>query len=161
MRAKNGKTIDTLKKEDFTVLENGKTQEIAVFEFQRIDDDKAEPMAVAATAAAPAAAPAMAARANAINVQTAGKVQYKDKRLLVLFFDFSSMQPQEQIRAQQAALKFLQEQMTPSDLGSIMTLGATVQVAQDFTADRDRRTQVSKGFHIRCASELAIEADTG
>ena len=35
----------------------------------------------------------MAARANAINVQTAGKVQYKDKRLLVLFFDFSSMQP--------------------------------------------------------------------
>ncbi len=71
------------------------------------------------------------------------------------------MQPQEQIRAQQAALKFLQEQMTPSDLVSIMTLGATVQVAQDFTADRDRLTQVIKGFHIGVASELAIEADTG
>ena len=82
----------------------------------------------------------MAAQANVINVQAAGKVQYRDKRLLVLFFDFSSMQPQEQIRAQEAALKFLAEQMTPSDMVSIMTLGATVQVAQDFTADRDRLT---------------------
>ncbi|MCU1232806.1 MAG: hypothetical protein JWP63_773, partial [Candidatus Solibacter sp.] len=106
-------------------------------------------------------APATPTRANAINVQTAGKVQYKDKRLLVLFFDFSSMQPQEQILAQQAALKFLQEQMTASDMVSIMTLGATVQVAQDFTADRDRLTQVIKSFHIGESSELAIEADTG
>jgi VWFA-related protein len=160
VRAKNGKALDNLKKEDFTVLENGKVQEIAVFEFQRIADEKAEPGAVAAAPAA-AAAPAMAPRANAINVTTAGRVQYKDKRLLVLFFDFSSMQPAEQIRAQQAALKFLQEQMTPSDLVSIMTLGATVQVAQDFTADRERLTQVIKGFHIGEASELAIEADTG
>ncbi|MCU1233131.1 MAG: hypothetical protein JWP63_1098, partial [Candidatus Solibacter sp.] len=93
VRAKNGKAIDNLKKEDFTVMENGKAQDIAVFEFQRIADDAASPAAV--TASDPA--PATPTRANAINVQTAGKVQYKDKRLLVLFFDFSSMQPQEQI----------------------------------------------------------------
>ncbi|HEY1494054.1 MAG TPA: VWA domain-containing protein [Candidatus Solibacter sp.] len=154
VRAKSGKTIDTLKKEDFTVLENGKAQEIAIFEFQRISDEKAEPAAIEAR-------PAVSARANVINVQSAGRVQYKDKRLLVLFFDFSSMQPQEQIRAQQSALKFLGEQMTASDMVAIMTLGATVQVAQDFTADRDRLTQVIKSFHIGDSSELAIEADTG
>jgi VWFA-related protein len=154
VRAKNGKAIDTLKKEDFTVLENGKPQEIAIFEFQRISEEKAEPVAVESR-------PAVPARANTINVQTAGRVQYKDKRLLVLFFDFSSMQPQEQIRAQQSALKFLGEQMTASDMVAIMTLGATVQVAQDFTADRDRLTQVIKSFHIGDSSELAIEADTG
>ena len=39
-RGKNGKTIENLKKEDFTVLENGKQQEIAVFEFQRIAEDE-------------------------------------------------------------------------------------------------------------------------
>ena len=161
VRAKNGKTIDTLKKEDFTVLENGKPQEIAIFEFQRISDEKAEPAALEARPAVSVAAPAIAARANVINVQSAGRVQYKDKRLLVLFFDFSSMQPQEQIRAQQSALKFLGEQMTASDMVAIMTLGATVQVAQDFTADRDRLTQVIKSFHIGESSELAIEADTG
>src|ERR1035437_4202712 len=162
VRARNGKAIDNLKKEDFTLLENGKAQEIAVFEFQRIADETAQPAVLAAAPpSAPAPAPAMAARANVINVQTAGKVQYQDKRLLVLFFDFSSMQPQEQIRAQQAALKFLAEQMTPSDMVSIMTLGGAVQVAQDFTSDRDRLTQVIKSFHIGEASELAIEADTG
>src|ERR1035437_3148148 len=162
VRARNGKAIDNLKKEDFTLLENGKAQEIAVFEFQRIADETAQPAVLAAAPpSAPAPAPAMAARANVINVQTAGKVQYQDKRLLVLFFDFSSMQPQEQIRAQQSALKFLAEQMTPSDMVSIMTLGATVQVVQDFTADRDRLTQVIRSFPIGEASELAIEADTG
>ena len=156
VRDKAGKAIENLKKEDFTILENGKAQEVAVFEFQRIVDE-----APAASAPAPAAAPAMVTRANAINVQTAGRVQYKDKRLLVLFFDFSSMQPAEQVRAQEAALKFLTEQMTQSDMVAVMTLGAGVQVVQDFTGDRDKLTQVIKGFHIGQSSELAIEADTG
>src|SRR5215831_11878517 len=79
VRGKNGKAIENLRQEDFTVLENGKPQQIAVFEFQRIAEESpaAAPAVVVATTAAPA-------RANAINVQTAGKVQYKDKRLLVL-----------------------------------------------------------------------------
>jgi VWFA-related protein len=156
VRGKNGKAIEGLKKEDFTVLENGKPQKLEIFEFQRIAEEA--PAAAAPAAPAPTAAPA---RPNVINVQSAGKVQYKDKRLLVLFFDFSSMQPQEQIRAQQSSLKFLSEQMTPSDMVAIMTLGASVQVAQDFTNDRDRLTQIIKGFRIGQASELAIEADTG
>ena len=157
VRDKAGKALENLKKEDFTILENGKAQEVAVFEFQRIADEAAPAPAPAAAAAAPA----MVTRANAINVQSPGRVQYKDKRLLVLFFDFSSMQPAEQVRAQEAALKFLAEQMTRSDMVAIMTLGAGVQVVQDFTDDRDKLTQVIKGFRIGQSSELAIEADTG
>src|SRR5947199_7389010 len=68
VRGKNGKAIENLKKEDFTIQENGKAQEIAVFEFQRIAEDDAQPAAPAA-AAPSAAPPAMAARANVINVQ--------------------------------------------------------------------------------------------
>jgi VWFA-related protein len=162
VHSKGGAPLDKLKKEDFTLTENGKKQEIAVFEFQRIEAATAA-SAQAAAAAPPAAAPASAApaRANAFSVQSAGQLQYRDKRLLVLFFDFSSMQPAEQIRAQQAALKFLSTQMTPSDMVAIMTLGAGVQLVQDFTADRDRLTQVIRGFHVGDASELSIEADTG
>ncbi|PWU12036.1 MAG: VWA domain-containing protein [Terriglobia bacterium] len=154
VRGKGGKAVENLKKEDFTVLENGKPQQIGIFDFQRIE------------AAAPAATvqprpTVTAARANAITADAPGKVKYRDKRLLVLFFDFSSMQPQEQIRAQQAALKFLTEQMTPADLVAIMTLASGVQVAQDFTDDRDRLTEVIKSFRIGDSSELSIEADTG
>src|ERR1017187_7117479 len=75
VRGKDGKAIGNLKKEDFTLLENGKAQEIAVFEFQRIAGEAARP---AVLAAVPAPAPAMAAQANVINVQSAGKVQYQD-----------------------------------------------------------------------------------
>jgi len=155
VRNKAGNAVENLKKEDFTLLENGKPQEISVFEFQRIS---AEPAGGAVSAVVDGTPPA---RANAINVDTAGKVKYRDKRLLVLFFDFSSMQPQEQIRAQQAALKFIGEQMTPADMVSIMTLGASVQVVQDFTNDRDRLTRIVRGFSVGRSSELAIEADTG
>jgi len=37
-------------------------------------------------------------------------VQYHDKRLMVMFFDFSSMGIPEQLRAQEAALKFIDTQ---------------------------------------------------
>ena len=157
VRNRAGKALDSLKKEDFTILENGKPQQISVFDFQRLGSETPPSEAPAVQSPKPAAP----ARANAIRVDSPGKVQYQDKRLLVLFFDFSSMQPQEQIRAQQAALKFLTEQMTPSDMVAIMTLGAGVQVAQNFTNDRDLLARAIKGFHIGDASELSIEADTG
>ena len=38
----------------------------------------------------------------------------------MLFFDLSSMQPAEQVRAEKAARRFLQEQMTPNDLVAVM-----------------------------------------
>ena len=63
--------------------------------------------------------------------------EYKDRRLIALFFDFSSMQPSEQIRAQEAALKFLDKQMTASDLVSVMTYSNRLRVVEDFTDDRE------------------------
>ena len=54
-----------------------------------------------------------------------------------MFFDLSSMQPAEQIRARDAAIKFIDTQMTASDMVSIMTLTNELRVVQDFTNDRE------------------------
>ena len=54
-----------------------------------------------------------------------------------MLFDFSSMQPPEQIRAVDAAIKFLGTQMTTSDLVSIMIFGSELKTVLDFTGDRD------------------------
>src|SRR5271154_6121671 len=43
VKDKSGKIIPGLKKSDFTLLEDGKPQQLAVFEFQKLDSD--EPMA--------------------------------------------------------------------------------------------------------------------
>jgi hypothetical protein len=44
-RDKSGKPVLNLKKEDFTILEDGKAQTISVFELQRLDGEVLPPMA--------------------------------------------------------------------------------------------------------------------
>jgi VWFA-related protein len=158
-RDKLGKVATNLKKEDFTVLEDGKPQTISVFELQKLEGEllpaiAEEPKTLLqrnALAATPKPAPAL----------PAGPIKFQDRRLMVLFFDFSSMQPEDQIRAQDGAIKFLQQQMTGSDLVSIMAYGASLKTVEDFTDDRERLIADIKKFQVGAASELAGLADTG
>ena len=96
------------------------------------------PAPEAAPAATSEAKPvAMQAAAKTIAPAKAGEVKYKDRRLLVMFFDQAGMPVADQIRAQRAALKFVKSQITASDLVAVMTYATSLNVVQDFTADRD------------------------
>ena len=65
-------------------------------------------------------------------------IRYRDRRLLVLYFDMTAMPPADQLRALQRRAKFIETQMRPPDLMAIMTFqGGAVRVLQDFTDDRD------------------------
>ena len=141
---KNGAPLDGLSSSDFTITEDGKTQQIKVFEFQQLEDAPI-PVPEAAPASTPDAKPAQAAP-KTIAPAKAGKVKYKDRRLLVMFFDQAGMPVADQIRAQQAALKFVNSQITKSDLVAVMTYATTLNVLQDFTADRDILTKVIRGL---------------
>jgi VWFA-related protein len=159
VRDRSGRTIDTLKTGDFTVLEDGKPQKISVFEHQALDSDPLPPIETSLKTRETTPA-AKAAPKDAISTSAAGQIRYKDRRLLALFFDFSSMQPVEQIRAQKAALQFLERQMTASDLVAILAFSNRLQVLQDFTADRDALTAIIRGFHVGESSELAAAGAT-
>jgi VWFA-related protein len=102
VRDKKGAIIEGLKPEQFTLLENGKPQTISVFQFQRLTSEKA-------TSITPiiAAAP----------VASAGPLRYRDRRLLVLFFDFAGMPIPDQIRAQESAAKFINERQRSAIIG--------------------------------------------
>ena len=50
IKDKSGKVIDDLKKGDFTLTEDGKTQQIAVFDFQKLDNTEAPPVPAAKAA---------------------------------------------------------------------------------------------------------------
>lgn len=151
VRDRSGKPVEGLKAGDFTLLEDGKPQKISVFEFQKIAGG--QPAPPLQEAAAPSTAPA--ARVTAITPSKEGQIRYRDRRLIVLFFDFSSMQPPEQLRAQKSALEFLDRRLTPSDLVAIMTFSSKLKVLQDFTAGRDTLHSVIQGFHVGEASDLA------
>ena len=57
--------------------------------------------------------------------------------MIVLFFDLTSLQPQDLTRSTQAAKQFLSKQMTPADLVGVVAFGNQLHVVSDFTNDRD------------------------
>ena len=154
---KGGLAVEGLKAEDFTVLEDGKPQKVSVFEYQRISS-KPEPLKEL-TLDDQFQLPE--APKTTITSASPGQIQYHDKRLMVFFFDFSSMQIPDQLRAQDGALDYLKTHITKDDVVAVLFYASTVQVLSDFTSDRDVLTRVIKGMPIGEASELAALADTG
>jgi VWFA-related protein len=149
--------VEGLKAEDFTVLEDGKPQKVSVFEYQRISA-KPEPL-TELTLDDQFSLPE--APKTTITSATPGQIQYHDKRLMVFFFDFSSMQVPDQLRAQDGALDYLKNRITKDDVVAVLFYASTIQVLTDFTSDRDVLSRVIKGMPIGEASELAALADTG
>jgi VWFA-related protein len=94
--------------------------------------------------------------------------RYKNRRLLALYFDMSAMRQADQLRALAAAEKFLRTQMTTVDLVSILRYqGGSVDVLQDFTADRNKLLSiletliVGEGQGSEETIDDASSADTG
>ena len=149
VKTKSGDPIDNLTASDFTISEDGKPQQIEIFEFQRLADALLPPPALAQRqeeAALPAVKPLVAPAA--IAAAKPGEIKYRARRLLVLFFDQAGMPVADQLRAQQSALKFLNTQITASDLVSVMIYDTSLSVKQDFTGDRDLLVKVIKGLSI-------------
>jgi VWFA-related protein len=133
--AKGGAAVEGLKAEDFSITEDGIPQVISVFEHQRFDDAAVSPPAPLTARVMPLEKYPQAQ----IGPETAGKVRYHDRRLLVLYFDMSAMPLQDQLRSFDAAEKFVRTQMTKSDLMAVMIYdGGSIRVLQDFTDDRER-----------------------
>lgn len=133
---KSGKTITGLTKDDFAVIEDGVAQKISFAEFQHLPEEAA-PLPPAPTGSEDIKIYNRLAREQ-LAIESPGELKYKDKRLIVLYFDMS-MSPTDQMRALSGAEKFVRQQMTVADLLSIMRYSnGSVDILQDFTADRNR-----------------------
>src|SRR5262249_45820941 len=105
IKDKSGKPVTGLKPSDFVVLEDGKPQEVRFVEFQNLDE-AAAPMQLTRRADEPEVEVGTAPKPvtqNLIAPEKPGDIKYKDRRLLVMFFDMTSMPIADQIRAQEAA----------------------------------------------------------
>jgi VWFA-related protein len=76
-------------------------------------------------------------------------------RYLVLFFDNSTMNPGDQLRARQAAVKFIDANAGPNRLMAIVNFGGTVRIAQNFTADSERLKKVASASQFSSVSPNA------
>lgn len=130
VRDKNGKFVQGLKPGDFTILEDNKPQKVVSFDVENVDavptSDVAQANPLPESTAGPANPPTSATDTN---------TQFKDRRLIILFFDLSAMEPDEIDHAVTSAEHYVDTQMASADLVSIVSLGSSLLVNQDFTAD--------------------------
>jgi VWFA-related protein len=157
VRDKSGKAIDQLEAKDFAVFEDGKPQKIAIFERQNLSQEPEPPAAISLSDQLELPK----APKTTITAEKPGEVQYHNKRLLVFFFDMSSMGIPEQLRAQDAALQFLDKQITKDDVVAILLYSSQLLVKTDFTGDRELLVSIVKNLPIGEMSELAGLADDG
>jgi VWFA-related protein len=144
VRDRNGAIVRGLKAEDFVLQEDGKAQQITTFDFEEIATTAPPPSApvapvlglqqlqaaAAARAVTVAPPPSPGARPEAV-------VDLSGRRMIMLLFDTSSMQPEEVDRAVKSANEYVDRQMAPADLIAVATVGQSLTILREFTPDRE------------------------
>ncbi len=126
---KTGAVVKGLKESDFTITEDKKPQRVISFDYQNVDE--------AAVLAEKTTAGGRASVADLLNGNFgASAAQLKDHRLIVIFFDLSSMQDEDIDRAVDAADEYVNKQMQPADLVALVSMSTGLSMDQDFTSDK-------------------------
>jgi VWFA-related protein len=145
---KDGNPIKGLKQSQFTIYEDDKVQKINsldYFDIEHMDKlEVAENADIAPTTIS----------LGTIDSPEKLKEQVRDHRMIVLFFDMTSLQPDDIRRASDSAQKYLKEQMTPADLVGIVMYGTSLQVVANFTNDKKLLTRVVSA--IRTGKDAAL-----
>jgi VWFA-related protein len=181
VRDRDGNVVRNLKRDDFTIVEDNRPQTIATFDVEDL------PTAAAAAGGA-GSAPATNAKPMAPTPVPARPIlvtpppptapappspppamDMHGRRLLVFFFDLSSMQPEEIERAVTSAREYVQTKLTPADMVAVVSLSTSLQVDQDFTDNREELLQVlgavndasAQGFAEGASGDTTVLPDTG
>jgi len=149
---KAGKPVTGLKPEQFSVTEENQAQKISSFEYNDIEGverahlDNTRPIVVPMGTLPPP------------------KPEYvheavRDHRLIVLFFDLTSLQNDDLLRSQQAAEKYIAEQISPADLVAVAYFGNQIKIPVHFTNDRDVLMRAIKALRPGKDAQLAGMAE--
>src|SRR6267143_7102188 len=130
VRDKKGNLVRDLKREDFALLEDRKKQAISTFDFENVDE-----MTTAGAAEATVSGTAPDGGLLRSKDQPAS-LNARDRRLMLLFFDFSGMEPEDIERSVNAAKKFVQTRMQPADMIAMVSLATNMRIDLDFSDDK-------------------------
>ena len=149
VRDKSGAVVRGLTANDFDIREDGRPQEVSSFSFEQVTQKTLPALAsseflagVEARLAEGMTRPAPSADAKPAVTDAPQAPMTSEmlagRRLITLVFDVSSMQPEDVQRAVDSARKYVDQQMTAADLIAVATVGSTLHVLSDFTADRGK-----------------------
>lgn len=163
-----GNPVTNLKPSDVTITENGKPQQIASFEFENIDAGPGLTVAangagnvgpsgeelskVAVKPNAPAAAPTASLASASSQTAEQNQAAFNNRRLMVIYFDLTTMAPEDLGSAIDSATNYVKKQMQPADLVAIASLGTDLNLNQDFTSDKDKLIKVLDSLNPNIAA---------
>jgi VWFA-related protein len=151
---KTGALITGLKASDFTILEDKKPQRIVSFDYENVDD--------AAVLHEKSTTSGRASIADLLENNFAARPQdLKNHRLIVMFFDLSSMQDEDIDRAVDAATDFVNKQMQPADLVAMVSMSTGLSMDQDFTSDKAAILRVLQRYNGSDETGFANGGSTG
>jgi VWFA-related protein len=136
-RDKKGNLIRDLQPGDFTVYEDGKKQQISSFDFENVDELLTAGATVTGTAAS----------GSLLRPVEGSHLEARDRRLMLLFFDFSAMEPEDIDRAVEAGKKYVRTNMQPADLVALVSLATNMKLDLDFTADQQKILSVLSSYN--------------
>ena len=125
---RDGKPVKGLTQNQFTITEDGKPQKISTFDYNDIERVETATNGEEAPITVPL---------GTVTTPEEIKNVVRDHRMIVMFFDLTSLQPDDLLRSTRAAQKYLQEQMTTADLVAVVVFGNTLRVVVNFTNDRE------------------------
>jgi VWFA-related protein len=147
---RKGNPIRELKPEQFNLFEDDKSQKVETFQYFNVaaletaGTTEPKPIVVPVTGLAPTE-----------SVQQ----EIQNRRLIVLFYDLTSMQPDALLRAVESGEKFIRAQMLPVDLVSVVAFGNQLRVLANFTNNRDALIHAIRGITPGKESGLTDFAD--
>jgi VWFA-related protein len=138
-RNARGEAVTDLKSSDFTVLENGKPQEVRIFQFQQ-----PQPPAPAQAAPTPAANGPHKLVTNIPSYKTTGALN-------VILLDGLNTASPRQAYMRNRMVEFL-EKLPSDEPVAVYTLGSRLQLLQDFTTNPEILKQAIQSVHRNHAS---------
>ena len=149
----SGKPVKGLKPEQFVVTDDGKPQALSFFTYE--DIEKIDKAGLENASAAPIVIP-VDSPIPVSDEEITNKTH--DRRMLVLFFDLSSMGNEDLRRARLSAEKFISSQMSAADLVAVVTYGTDLSVWCDFTNEKDKIRQALERLKPGASVDLSQNA---
>lgn len=152
---RKGQPVTDLKQSDFKVYEDGVVQTVNSFNLENV-----EKLAQSGGKNGKPAVINLATLPKTTTMKTLSRI-VQNHRMIVLFFDMSSLQIPDLMRALESAQNFVKTQLTPADLVAVVTYSSDLRVVQNFTNDRDALQKAVKSIEIGSSSTLASNGSEG
>lgn len=170
VRDRDGQVVRGLTAKDFELLEDGRAQDVRTFAYQEIKAGPATAVSVDLLAGVEEKVLATTTRVAPAAVVDEARVPMRSedlagRRLVILLFDTSSMQPEDVQRSVDSARKYVSTEMDGADLVAVATVSTVLNVLTDFTADTAKVTEAlnqlaySDGTETPPASASTVATD--